>query len=123
MKNTLVLRGSYIGRELANHTELLEWLISKNYTTISGFSNVIYSGISTVRIAKYLQILIEQNYGITGLYNVSSFPISKFDLLNILINKFNLKINIVRDTTYYSNKNLVSEKFFSLICKKQPNWD
>ncbi len=123
LKNTLVLRGSYIGRELNNYTELLEWLISNNNKTIFGYSNVIYSGLTTIRIAKYLNFIINHHYGITGLFNVSSNPISKFDLLTLLIKKFQLNIRVENNNEYYSNKNLISDKFFALISKDQPDWN
>ena len=48
---TITLRGSMIGRELENKTELFEWFLKQHNTTINGFSEVIYSGFTTVKMA------------------------------------------------------------------------
>jgi len=55
----ITLRSSMIGCELDNYTELFEWLISKKNQTIDGYTNVIYSGITTIRMAKYIKLIIE----------------------------------------------------------------
>ena len=58
-----------------------------------------------------------------GLYNISSPPISKYDLITKINTYFKLQIEIERDSSYYSNKSLNSERFFSETNFKKPNWD
>ena len=116
-KNTLTLRSSMIGREIFNKTELLEWLISKKNKVISGFSDVIYSGITTLEMSKYVHDIIDKNILISGIYNISSKPISKFQLLN----KLNKKIN--NDKSISSNKSLNSKSFFAKTGLKTPSWE
>jgi dTDP-4-dehydrorhamnose reductase len=121
-KNSLVLRSSYIGRELENNTELLEWFLRTNETKVVGYKNVIYSGISTLKLAEYILILINDHYRLCGLYNISSQPISKYELLKHFKNKFKKNIDIIESTDHYSNKSLNSEMFFNLLKLPSPNW-
>lgn len=121
-KFAVTLRGSMIGRELENRTELFEWFLSQKNKTVKGFSSVIYSGITTVKMAEIILILIKHHLDINGLYNISSNPISKFDLLKILNDKFKLNVIIEDNSSISSNKNLISDLFYTKIGIKQPNW-
>lgn len=118
----ITLRGSMIGRELENMTELLEWFLIQSDNTIKGFSEVFYSGITTVKMAEIVLILIKEYPQLNGLYNISSKPISKFELLKIFKEYFNTNTIIMPDSTYASNKNLISELFFTKIKMEQPTW-
>ena len=120
---TLTIRSSMIGREIYNHTELFEWLFSMRNKSIEGYSNVIYSGITTVRMAKILESIIDKNLMLSGIYNVSSIPISKFNLLNKLSSAFSLDINISENPNISSNKILISKKFTEITGINSPNWD
>ena len=122
-KFTITLRGSMIGRELENKTELFEWFLKQKNKTIKGFSKVIYSGISTTKMAIIVLKIINEYPNLSGIYNISSKPISKFDLLKIWNDYFDIKANIKIDNSYTSNKNLISDKFFKAIELEQPNWD
>lgn len=121
--NTLTIRSSMIGLEIFNHTELLDWVLSKKGSTISGYTNVQYSGITTIRLAKIISFIIEHNIEINGIYNVSSEGISKYELLNLINKTFMLDIEILKNENYVSNKILISEKFFNLLGMKIPNWN
>jgi len=120
---TLTLRSSMVGREIYNHTELFEWLISNKNGKIEGYANVIYSGITTVRMAKIIDFILNKNLNLSGIYNIGSIPISKYDLLIMLINSFDLKIDISKKTQIKSNKVLISKKFTEITGLKTPNWD
>ena len=122
-KFTITLRGSMIGRELENKTELFEWFLKQKNKTIKGFSKVIYSGISTTKMAEIVIKLIDQYPSLSGIYNISSKPISKFELLKLWNDYFDIKANIKIDNSYISNKNLISNKLFKAIELEQPNWD
>jgi dTDP-4-dehydrorhamnose reductase len=112
-----------IGRELENKTELLEWFLHQKNKMINGFANVIYSGITTVRMAEIVLKIINEYPKLSGIYNISSGPISKFDLLKTWNDNFNINATIEIDINYSSNKNLISEKLFKTIELEQPIWD
>ena len=64
-----------IGREVYNHTELFEWLYSMSNSSIEGYSNVMYSGVTTVWMGKVINKLLSENIILNGIYNVASKPI------------------------------------------------
>jgi dTDP-4-dehydrorhamnose reductase len=121
--NTLTIRCSMIGRELYNFTELFEWLKKNKNKKIEGYSKVFYSGITTVRMGKILNQILKKNLNLSGIYNISSTPISKFDLLVKLSNAFNLNVDIKQNKNNKSNKVLISEKFTEITGIYPPNWD
>jgi dTDP-4-dehydrorhamnose reductase len=121
-QNSLTLRGSMIGRELENKTELLEWFLNLNEIKIKGFTNVIYSGITTIRMANYVHKLIRDFPDMHGIYNVSSNSITKYDLLNLFNSFFKKEISITSDSSYTSNKDLNSTNFYKETGFLKPNW-
>ena len=121
--STITIRCSMIGREVYNHTELFEWLYSMNNSSIEGYSNVIYSGVTTVWMGKVINKLLSENIILNGIYNVASKPISKYELLSKLSNAFNLNVNIIPNPNIKSNKVLISKKFTEITGINTPNWD
>ena len=121
-KYAITLRGSMIGSELENKTELFEWFLKQKSKTIKGFNKVIYSGITTTKMAEIVLKLIDQYPNLIGVYNISSKPISKFELLKLWNNLFDINANIEVDNIYTSNKNLISDNFYRTISMEQPDW-
>ena len=98
-ENHLTLRTSVIGPELkTDGEELFHWFMSQS-GEINGYTKVMWSGVSTLILAKVVGWAIENK--ITGLYHVTNNKsIDKFALLtlikkytkkNILINPFDGK--------------------------------
>lgn len=121
--NTLTIRSSMIGRELFNNTELLEWVIKNKNQKINGFDNAIYSGVTTLWMSKTVCKIIKNFPKLCGIWNVSSRPISKYELIKKINYQFMLNIDIVKDSSFYSNKSLNSSRFFSETNFEIPNWD
>ena len=121
-KYAITLRGSMIGSELENKTELFEWFLKQKNKNIKGFSKVIYSGITTTKMAEIVLKLIDQYQNLSGVYNISSKPISKFELLKLWNDLFDINANIEIDKSYTSNKNLISDNFYRTISMEQPDW-
>ena len=84
-ESTLTLRCSMIGRKC---------IILQNY--LSGYLKIktkilvdiveLCSGITNVRMGKIIKKIIKEHYNLSGIYNISSIPISKFELLTKLSN-------------------------------------
>ena len=121
--STLTIRSSMIGREIYNKTELLEWVISNKNNKIKEFENVIYSGVTTLWMSNTVNEIIKNYPDLNGIYNISSSPISKYDLITKINTYFNLNIEIEKDYSYSSNKSLNSDRFFTKTNFKKPNWD
>ena len=121
--STLTIRCSMIGREIYNHTELFEWLYSMRNKDIEGYSNVIYSGVTTLWMGNVIKEILKNNINLSGIYNISSKPISKHHLLIKLSDAFKLNVNIIENLNIKSNKVLNSKKFTEITGINRPNWD
>ena len=85
----LTLRTSIIGPELKNNGEgLFSWFINQK-GEVNGFTESIWGGLTTLELAEVIIKSINENY--TGLVHVTNGkPISKFDLLSLIKDKFEL---------------------------------
>ena len=85
----LTLRTSIIGPELKDNGEgLFSWFINQK-GEVNGFTESIWGGVTTLVLAEVVIKSIDENY--TGLVHVTnSEPNSKFDLLSLIKDKFEL---------------------------------
>jgi dTDP-4-dehydrorhamnose reductase len=109
--NCLTLRTSIIGRELGTSHSLVEWFLSNRGGKVRGFTNAIYTGFPTVILAEIIADLLENFRDLNGLYHVSSEPINKFDLLNLVREYYKVEIQIEPDDDFRIDRSLDSTKF------------
>lgn len=119
----LTIRTSIIGRELGSAHSLIEWFLSNRGKTVKGFANAIYSGFPTVVLAEIIGDLMRNHPEIKGLYHISSDPISKFDLLQLVRKHFDLDIRIERDEEFKLDRSLDSGKFRAETDFIPESWD
>lgn len=119
---SLTLRTSVIGWELRNHVGLLEWFISQRNKDIKGYSKAIYSGLSTSALAKIIADVFLNHKDLTGLWQVSAAPISKYDLLNQLNETMNLGITIAEESDFHCDRSLDSSAFWEKTGLHAPTW-
>jgi dTDP-4-dehydrorhamnose reductase len=122
-KSSLTIRSSMIGPELFNKTELFEWIINNKEKEINGFSRVIYSGVTIIYMARLVADLIDNHKNLCGIYNIASKPISKYGLLHLINDNFDLGLIINDNKTVISNKTLNASKIEKVIGLKPPSWD
>jgi dTDP-4-dehydrorhamnose reductase len=122
-KSSLTIRSSMIGPELYNKTELFEWIINNKEKEINGFSRVMYSGVTSVYMARLVADLIDNHKNLSGIYNIASKPISKFELLHLINDNFDLGLIINDNKTVISNKTLNASKIEKVIGLQPPSWD
>jgi dTDP-4-dehydrorhamnose reductase len=118
----VTLRTSIIGRELSRHQSLVDWFLSQRGKSVSGFRRVIYSGIPTTEMAKVVAQIIEHEPALTGLYQVVSQPISKYELLLLLRDAYNLDIEVQPDDTPVLDRSMRGEKFERATGWRAPEW-
>ena len=91
----LTIRTSIIGPELKENGEgLFHWFM-KNSGDINGYTEAYWGGVTTLELAKTIDVTIDQN--VTGLVHLTNGEkISKFDLLNLfkmIWKKNDIKVN------------------------------
>jgi dTDP-4-dehydrorhamnose reductase len=109
--NCLTIRTSIIGRELRTAHSLVEWFLSNRGKTVKGYKQAVFSGFPTVVLAEILGDLIVNHRDLSGLYHVSSAPIDKYDLLNLLKNAYGVDIEIESSDEVKIDRSLDSAKF------------
>jgi len=78
----LTLRTSIVGPELKTDGEALFHWFMHQQGDISGFTNAIWSGVTTIELAKAIKWSIDKD--VTGLYHVTNnASISKYELLKL----------------------------------------
>ncbi len=123
-KNFFNLRSSIIGKELNSKLSLIEWFLSnKMNSTINGFNNHNWNGLTTDAFAEYLSTIIINNIKIPNLLHVvpSNF-ISKYKLLKCLKKKYkrnDLTIKSIKtipkvDRTLSTQYKVLNKKIWSL---------
>jgi len=112
-ENCLTLRTSIIGHELGTSHSLVDWFLSNQGGKVKGFANAIYSGFPTVVFAGIIDSLIRHHPRLFGLYHLSSEPISKYDLLRLIDERYQANIEIERSEDFRIDRSLDSTMFRS----------
>ena len=118
----ITLRTSIIGRELSRKTSLFEWFLTQK-KQVKGFQNAIFSGFTTIELSRIMERLVTRFPEASGIYHVSSYPISKYDLLNLIKDKLKLPIDIIPDTDFKCNRSLDSTRFRKNFDYTPPTWE
>jgi len=107
-KHVITLRTSTVGREVRPHGGLVEWFVGNKGGSIKGFKKAIYSGFPAHTLATIINKYIFTDSSLSGLVHLSTKPISKFDLLKLINDRFDLGINIKEDYDFEMKRNLSS---------------
>jgi len=108
-QNSLVLRTSTIGWEIETKRGLLEWFLSQH--ECFGYDQAYFSGITTNEFAKIIKNNVLPKAHLTGIYNVGSIRINKYDLLCLVKKQLQVNINIKRCSEIKLDRSLNSKKF------------
>jgi len=120
--NTTTLRTSIIGFENGlKKYGLLEWFLSQKIN-VKGFDKVLFSGLTTLELSKIIKRYIFNKKLYNNILNVSSKPISKFELLKLIKITFNKDVRITKCTKIKLNRTLNSKKFKKITSYKCPSW-
>lgn len=121
-ENCLTLRTSIIGRELQTNYGLLEWFFKKCQNQVNGYKGAIYTGLTTIELARVIQSIIESHPDLTGLYHVSSDPINKYDLLCLIRDFFSISTEILPVEEPKIDRSLDSSRFRKRLNYTPPKW-
>lgn len=106
-QNRQILFRTSIFGPAADSFGLFEWFRLSN-GIVNGFTNHIWSGVTTLELAKQIATAIRLEYK-SSLYQIATSPVSKYDLLNMTNRIFGLKKTIVPMTTSTIDRSLVSD--------------
>lgn len=121
--SALTLRFSCIGRELESKTELLEWFLAQDRKEVKGFGKAIYSGVTTKVVAREVMRVITHFPELCGVFQLSSLPISKYDLLCLIQKVYGTSTSIARSDDYVSDKTLICSRFSEQTGYRSQSWE
>lgn len=107
----LTLRTSIIGREMNSRNGLVEWFLSNRGQRVKGFRRAIFSGLTTVAFADVVGTVIRNHPDLRGLYHVSSDPIDKYSLLELMRTAFRAPVDIEPADDVTVDRSLDSTRF------------
>jgi dTDP-4-dehydrorhamnose reductase len=120
-KHCVTLRTSIIGRELSRKAGLLEWFLAQR-GPVKGYTNAVFSGFTTLEMARIIEKALTVRVPLSGLYHVSSEPISKFELLTMIRDAFRLPTKIEPDDGFQCDRSLDSSRFRETLGYRPPSW-
>jgi len=105
-ESCFIIRTSIVGPEIRNSgCGLFHWFMGQS-GTINGFTKVIWSGVTTIELARFINWSIENN--MTGIYHLTNNqPISKYDLLCLFKEYTQKNIEIIPDERMISDKSFI----------------
>jgi len=118
----VTLRTSIIGHELKGKYGLIEWFLSQQNKT-KGYVNAIYSGFPTVELARIISDYVLPDSELSGTYHVASKPISKYDLLKLVAQKYGKKIELEPFADFRQDRSLDPSNFCTKSGYVAPTWE
>jgi dTDP-4-dehydrorhamnose reductase len=107
-KNASVIRTSIIGEEMSNKYSLLEWVRSQRNNVVQGYANHYWSGITCLEAAKLLESLIYDDVTWFGPQHVFSNAISKYKLVELISDVFDLNVTVNPIETQFCDRRLTT---------------
>jgi dTDP-4-dehydrorhamnose reductase len=118
----ITLRTSIIGPELTSARGLVGWFLSQT-GQVKGFTQAIFSGLTTVELARVIREHVLPHPNLDGLYHVSVDPISKYDLLRLVADRYRKQIIITPDDGMTIDRSLDSSRFRDATGYAPPAWE
>ncbi len=119
--NAVTLRTSIIGHELASAHSLVGWFLAQE-GRVRGFTRAVFSGLPTVELAKVIRDYVLPCPNLRGLWHVSSAPIAKYDLLQLVKAAYGKSIEIDQDEQLVIDRSLDSTRFRMETGWQPANW-
>lgn len=112
LQNATVIRTSIIGETFngRKNKSLLEWVRSNKNGSVNGFTNHFWNGVTCLQLAKIIHEIITKNKYWIGIRHIySPNVVSKYNLICIINEIYNLNININLCESNHINKSLKSK--------------
>ena len=121
--HSVTLRTSVIGHELGTNLALLDWFLSQRFQAINGYTKAIYSGFTTLEMARIVDRILTQHTDLSGVWHVASEPISKFDLLQLCREKLGWDGVIEPNDEFVCDRSLNGDRFNEATGYTPPSWE
>ncbi len=121
--HSVTLRTSVIGHELGTNLALLDWFLSQRGQAVNGYTKAIYSGFTTLEMARIVDRILTQYTDLSGVWHVASEPISKFGLLQLCREKLGWEGVIEPNDEFVCDRSLNADRFNQATGYTPPSWE
>ncbi len=121
--HSVTLRTSVIGHELGTNLALLDWFLSQRFKAVNGYTKAIYSGLTTLEMARIVDRILTQHTDLSGVWHVASEPISKFALLQLCREKLGWEGVIEPYDEFVCDRSLNADRFNQATGYTPPSWE
>jgi dTDP-4-dehydrorhamnose reductase len=119
--HAISLRTSIIGHELQSKSGLLEWFLSQQ-EQCRCYTRAIFSGLPTIVLADLIRDFVIPRPDLHGVYHLAARRISKFDLLQLVANRYGTNIELIPDDRVSLDRSLVADRFQRATGYVAPDW-
>ena len=118
-KNVMNIRCSIIGKEICNYKSLISWVLSnKDGSTINGFTNHLWNGVSTNIFAKLcLGIISNKHFKYGSFHLVPKDTVNKYELIKYICDRFKKKLIIKKFKTQEKCDRSISTEYKKMNLK------
>jgi dTDP-4-dehydrorhamnose reductase len=120
--HAITLRTSIIGHELGTSHGLVGWFLAQEGSA-RGFTRAVFSGLPTVELARIIHDMVIPRPYLHGTYHVSSAPIRKYDLLELIARIYGKCITLIPDAQLIIDRSLDSTRFRQETGYEPPSWE
>lgn len=118
----LTIRTSMVGLELHRCTGLVEWFLRQT-GDVDGFTGAIFSGLTTMELARCLDLIVNERLSLEGVWHVSSSPIDKYSLLSHLSHALGrTDVHVEPRDDVVCDRSLDSSRFSAITGYVSPSW-
>jgi dTDP-4-dehydrorhamnose reductase len=119
---TLCLRTSLIGPELRGYRGLLDWYLRQTGARVRGYTQALFTGLTTPVAARLVDFLIREQPALQGLWHIASEPVSKYALLQAVRERFGRGAPIDRWDAFHCDRRLDGGAFRERTGWCAPGW-
>jgi dTDP-4-dehydrorhamnose reductase len=107
--NCTVIRTSIIGEEVGQGRSLVEWIKSSRNTTVFGFTNHYWNGVTCLEFAKICEKIIDTNGYWIGVRHIHSNTLNKKELVEMVSSIYDLNVTVTsKETPTMCDRSIVS---------------
>jgi dTDP-4-dehydrorhamnose reductase len=105
--NLTIIRTSIIGEEVHNKKSLLEWVKSNNNSSINGYLNHFWNGLTCLELSKHIERIIKDASYWKGIrHYFSPDTVSKYQLISYINEIYDLNNEVVPVKSVYCDRSL-----------------
>src|SRR2546421_7969443 len=119
--HAVTLRTSIIGHALQSGSGLLEWFLSQQ-GQCRCYTKAIFSGFPTIVLADLIRDFVIPRQDLSGVFHLATRPISKFDLLQLVAQRYGKAIELMPDDRASPDRSRNAERFTGIPGYVAPEW-